>query len=74
MSSIRVDIVGAGSSTTARHLPGLQAIDGVEVVSVCIRGQRPVTLTTFAAGCKYVAFTEAVAASVRERRAVPVPA
>jgi predicted dehydrogenase len=38
-----------------------------------IRGERAVSLTTFADGVKYMAFTEAVALSMREGRAVPVP-
>ena len=33
--TIRVGIVGAGKNTCSRHIPGLQAIDGVEIVSVC---------------------------------------
>lgn len=36
---IRVGIVGAGGNTRGRHIPGLQAIDGVEVVSVCNRSR-----------------------------------
>lgn len=36
---IRVGIVGAGANTTAKHIPGLQAIDGVEIVAVCNRSQ-----------------------------------
>lgn len=35
--TIRIGIVGAGANTRLRHLPGLQAIDGVEVVSVSNR-------------------------------------
>ena len=35
--SIRVGIVGAGANTRGKHIPGLQAIEGVEVVSVCNR-------------------------------------
>jgi len=31
---IRVGIVGAGANTRAKHIPGLQAIDNVEIVSV----------------------------------------
>jgi predicted dehydrogenase len=42
--SIRVGIIGAGENTRLRHIPGLQAIDGVQIVSVCNRtlasGQR----------------------------------
>ena len=41
---IRVGFIGAGANTTLRHLPGLQAIDGVTTVSVANRtresGQR----------------------------------
>jgi predicted dehydrogenase len=38
--SIRVGVIGAGANTTSRHIPGLQAIDGVEVVSVCNRSRQ----------------------------------
>lgn len=34
---IRIGIVGAGVNTRDRHIPGLQAIPGVEIVSVCNR-------------------------------------
>lgn len=34
---IRVGIVGAGANTRTRHIPGLQALAGVEIVSVCNR-------------------------------------
>lgn len=36
---IRVGIVGAGANTVARHIPGLLAIEGVEIVSVCNRSE-----------------------------------
>lgn len=36
---IRVGIVGAGGNTRTMHIPGLQAIDGVEVVSVVNRSR-----------------------------------
>jgi predicted dehydrogenase len=36
---IRIGIIGAGANTTSRHIPGLQAIDGVELRSVCNRSQ-----------------------------------
>lgn len=36
---IRVGLVGAGTNTRLRHAPGLQAIDGVQVVAVCNRSQ-----------------------------------
>lgn len=36
---IRVGLVGAGGNTRNRHMPGLQAIEGVEVVMVCNRSQ-----------------------------------
>ena len=35
--TLRVGIVGAGANTRAMHIPGLRAIDGVEVVAVCNR-------------------------------------
>jgi predicted dehydrogenase len=37
MKTIRVGIVGAGENTIKRHIPGLQAIEGVKIVSVCNR-------------------------------------
>lgn len=36
---LRVGIVGAGANTTSKHIPGLQAIEGVEIVSVCNRSR-----------------------------------
>ena len=42
--TVRIGVVGAGKNTTLMHIPGFQAIDGVEVVSVTNRtresGQR----------------------------------
>lgn len=35
--ALRIGIVGAGANTRSRHIPGFQAIDGVEVVAVCNR-------------------------------------
>ncbi|MCP4167240.1 MAG: Gfo/Idh/MocA family oxidoreductase [Chloroflexi bacterium] len=35
--TIRVGIVGAGMNTITKHIPGLQAIEGVEVAGVCNR-------------------------------------
>ena len=34
---IRIGIVGAGNNTRTRHIPGLQAQKGVEIVSICNR-------------------------------------
>jgi len=34
---IRVGIIGAGANTRAKHIPGLKAIPGVEIASVCNR-------------------------------------
>lgn len=34
---IRVGIIGAGANTKAKHIPGFQAIPGVEITSVCNR-------------------------------------
>ena len=36
---IRVGIVGAGNNTRLKHIPGLRAVDGVEIVSVCNRSR-----------------------------------
>ncbi len=36
-SPIRIGVVGAGANTRERHLPGLRALPGVELVSVCNR-------------------------------------
>ncbi|MBX3053410.1 MAG: Gfo/Idh/MocA family oxidoreductase [Caldilineaceae bacterium] len=37
--SLRVGVIGAGANTRTKHIPGLQAINGVEVVKVCNRTQ-----------------------------------
>ena len=37
--TIKVGVIGAGGNTTSRHIPGLQAIEGVEIVGVCNRSQ-----------------------------------
>ena len=36
---IRVGLIGAGANTRLLHIPGFQAVDGVEVVAVCNRSQ-----------------------------------
>ena len=36
---IRVGIVGAGNNTRLRHIPGLKAIEGVNIISVCNRSR-----------------------------------
>ncbi len=37
--TVRVGIIGAGRNTKARHIPGLQVIEGVEIIGVCNRSQ-----------------------------------
>lgn len=37
--TIRIGLVGAGGNTTLRHIPGFQAIEGVEIVSVANRSR-----------------------------------
>ena len=37
--TVKVGIIGAGENTRSKHIPGLQAIDGVEIVGVCNRSQ-----------------------------------
>ena len=39
MHVIRIGIVSAGRNTIDQHIPGLQAIDGVEIASVCNRSR-----------------------------------
>jgi predicted dehydrogenase len=34
---LRVGLIGAGANTKARHIPGLRAVDDVEIVAVCNR-------------------------------------
>ena len=36
-ANLRVGLIGAGANTRARHIPGLRAIPGVEIVAVCNR-------------------------------------
>ena len=35
--TIRIGLVGAGANTTLRHIPGFNAMSGVEIVSVANR-------------------------------------
>src|SRR5207245_1590356 len=35
--TIRVGLIGAGANTRSRHIPGLRAIEAVEIVAVCNR-------------------------------------
>ena len=37
--TVKVGIIGAGGNTRSKHIPGLQAIEGVEIVGVCNRSQ-----------------------------------
>jgi predicted dehydrogenase len=39
MNEIRVGVVGAGTNTVTKHIPNLQAIPGVAIVSVCNRSR-----------------------------------
>ena len=34
---IRIGLIGAGANTRSRHIPGLLAIEGVEIAAVCNR-------------------------------------
>ena len=38
-AKIRIGIIGAGGNTRGKHIPGFQAISGVEVVAVCNRSR-----------------------------------
>ena len=35
--TLRIGLIGAGENTRVRHIPGFQAIEGVEIVAVCNR-------------------------------------
>lgn len=37
--TIKIGVIGAGKNTRDKHIPGLQAIEGVEVVGVCNRSR-----------------------------------
>lgn len=37
--TVKVGIIGAGRNTKSRHIPGLQAIEGVGIIGVCNRSQ-----------------------------------
>ncbi len=45
--TIRVGLIGAGANTRTRHIPGLRAVPGVEIVAVCNR--RPESTAAVAA-------------------------
>src|SRR4029450_1281 len=36
-SQLRVGLIGAGANTRSRHIPGLKAVAGVEIMAVCNR-------------------------------------
>lgn len=46
---IRVGLIGAGANTRLRHIPGLRAIEGVDIVAVCNR--RPESTQAVARDC-----------------------
>ena len=37
--TVKVGIIGAGGNTISKHIPGLQAIEDVEIIGVCNRSQ-----------------------------------
>ena len=37
VQQLRIGVIGAGANTRLRHIPGLQAIEGVEIAAVCNR-------------------------------------
>jgi predicted dehydrogenase len=43
---LRIGLIGAGANTRLRHIPGLRALPGVEIVAVCNR--RPASTATVA--------------------------
>ncbi len=63
--SVRIGIIGAGNNARAMHLPGFQAIAGVELVGVCNRSRESSerVASEFGIGRVYDDWTELVAAS-----------
>src|SRR5450631_4344790 len=55
MKRLRVGIVGAGANTLSRHVPGLKAIEGVEVAVLCNRTLESSQRAAAAAGVARVA-------------------
>ena len=51
---IRIGIVGAGANTRARHIPGLKALPGVTLTSVCNRTRESGTAVAREFGIPYV--------------------
>src|SRR5258708_972195 len=47
--TLRVGLIGAGANTRLRHIPGLRAVPGVEIVAVCNR--RPASTEEVARVC-----------------------
>ncbi len=37
--TVKIGIIGAGANTRSKHIPGLQAIEAVEIIGVCNRSQ-----------------------------------
>ena len=52
---IRVGVIGAGGNTRTKHIPGFQAIPGVEVVAVCNRSRISAQRVASEFGIKHVA-------------------
>lgn len=61
---LRIGIIGAGGNTVARHIPGLQAIEGVQIVAVCNRSRASSerVASQFAIPTVYERWSEVVAA------------
>jgi predicted dehydrogenase len=61
--TLRIGLIGAGANTRARHIPGLRALSGVEIVAVCNR--RPASTaaaaTEFGIGRTYERWQDLVA-------------
>ena len=62
---IKIGIIGAGNNTRILHIPGLQAIEGVEIVSVCNRSRESSqqVADTFGIPTVYTDWRELVAAA-----------
>jgi predicted dehydrogenase len=60
--TLRIGLIGAGANTRSRHIPGLQAIEDVEIVAVCNRrpGSTEAVCREFGIAKKYEHWQELV--------------
>ncbi len=57
MEPLKIGFIGAGTNTKERHIPGFQAIDGVELEMVCNRSEESSKAVAEAFGIKRIGMT-----------------